>query len=108
MFLKGQLSEGMLCSYFDLGMFHSDKIIECSQETSIGMNCNNYLSLKDNIIKVSVTSNRLDSLSILGLSRNIAAVNNLKILPFKVKTIPVVIEKKLILTFKIQKNASVI
>ncbi|QCI17540.1 phenylalanine--tRNA ligase subunit beta [Buchnera aphidicola (Acyrthosiphon lactucae)] len=94
--LKGELSEGMLCSFFELGIFVNDnKIIEFPQETLIGTNVNDYLSLNDNIIKVSVTSNRPDGLSLLGLSRNIAAINNLKISPLIYKSAPVVIQEKI-------------
>ncbi|QCI22013.1 phenylalanine--tRNA ligase subunit beta [Buchnera aphidicola] len=77
--LYEEISEGMLCSFFELGIyFYSDKIIEFNQETPIGINVNDYLSLKDNIIKISTTSNRPDGLSILGISRNILALNNFK------------------------------
>ncbi|WAI18154.1 MAG: phenylalanine--tRNA ligase subunit beta [Buchnera aphidicola (Acyrthosiphon caraganae)] len=94
--LKGELSEGMLCSFSELGIFFDDKkIIEFPKETLIGTNVNEYLSLKDNIIKVSITSNRPDGLSLLGLSRNIAAINNLTIPPLKQKSIPIIIEKKI-------------
>lgn len=86
-YLQGQVSEGMLCSFFELGMFYSDQIIEFPQETSIGVNVNDYLSLKDSIIKISTTSNRPDGLSVLGLSRNIAALNNFKIPILKYKPI---------------------
>ncbi|QCI22588.1 phenylalanine--tRNA ligase subunit beta [Buchnera aphidicola] len=93
--LKGELSEGMLCSFFELGLFVNDnKIIEFPKKTPIGINVNDYLSLNDNIIKVSITSNRPDGLSLLGLSRNIAAINNLKMSPLIYRSVPVMFEKK--------------
>jgi len=93
--LQGELSEGMLCSFFELGIFlKSNKIIEFPKDTPIGISVNNYLSLKDNIIKVSITSNRPDGLSILGLSRNIAAMNNFKIPPLKDRSTPVLVQEK--------------
>ncbi|QCI25354.1 phenylalanine--tRNA ligase subunit beta [Buchnera aphidicola (Sitobion avenae)] len=93
---KGELSQGMLCSFFELGIFFDDKkIIEFPIETIIGIDVNDYLSLKDNIITVSVTSNRPDGLSILGLSRNIAAINNLRISDLKYKSFSKTIQKKI-------------
>ncbi|QCI23688.1 phenylalanine--tRNA ligase subunit beta [Buchnera aphidicola (Macrosiphoniella sanborni)] len=77
--IQGELSEGMLCSFFELGVFlKNNTIIEFSQDIPIGINVNDYLRLEDNIIKTSITANRPDGLSILGISRNIAAMNNFK------------------------------
>lgn len=102
--LQGETSEGMLCSFFELGMFDSNKIIELSQTASIGINVNNYLSLKDHIIKISTTSNRPDGLSILGLSRNLAALNNFKIASLKYKKIPLQTEEKIDIYIKSQEE----
>ncbi|WP_284443303.1 phenylalanine--tRNA ligase subunit beta [Buchnera aphidicola] len=103
--LKGELSEGMLCSFFELGLFFNDnKIIEFSKKTPVGINVNDYLSLNDNIIKVATTSNRPDGLSILGLSRNIAAINNSKISPLIYKSVPVIIEKKIDIDIQAKKE----
>ncbi|BAB12848.1 phenylalanine--tRNA ligase subunit beta [Buchnera aphidicola str. APS (Acyrthosiphon pisum)] len=94
--LKGAWSEGMLCSFFELGLFLNDnKIIEFPKETLVGINVYDYFLLEDNIIKVSITSNRPDGLSILGLSRNIAAINDLRISPLKNRLVPAVIQKKI-------------
>ncbi|ANZ22363.1 phenylalanine--tRNA ligase subunit beta [Buchnera aphidicola (Diuraphis noxia)] len=93
--LHGEISEGMLCSFFELGMFYTDKIIELPQDISIGSNVNDHLLLKDNIIKISTTSNRPDGLSILGLSRNIAALNNVKMSPLQYKSISLQTQKKI-------------
>lgn len=103
--LKGELSEGMLCSFFELGVFFNDKkIIEFPKETIIGMNVKDYLLLKDNIITVSITSNRPDGLSILGLSRNIAAINNTRISDLKYKSVLEVIHKKIDINIQSQKE----
>ncbi|CAL4326192.1 phenylalanine--tRNA ligase subunit beta [Buchnera aphidicola] len=105
-FFKGEFSEGMLCSFFELGLFDSvksNRIIEFSKEVPLGVDVNDYLILKDNIVQVSVTSNRPDGLSILGIARNIAAINNLKIAPLKNKLISIDTQKKIDIDIKNKK-----
>ncbi|QCI18691.1 phenylalanine--tRNA ligase subunit beta [Buchnera aphidicola] len=89
-------SEGMLCSFFELGLFNNNNnIIEFPKETPLGMDVNDYFLLEDNIIKVNVPPNRADALSILGMARNIAVINNLNISPLKEKYNPITSQKKL-------------
>ncbi|QCI20282.1 phenylalanine--tRNA ligase subunit beta [Buchnera aphidicola (Brachycaudus cardui)] len=102
---KEEISEGMLCSFFELGLFNASRIIEFSKDTPIGIDVKNYLELKDNIIKVSTTSNRPDGLSILGISRNIAAINNLKISTLKNKLISITTEKNIDVDIKTKKTS---
>ncbi|QCI18119.1 phenylalanine--tRNA ligase subunit beta [Buchnera aphidicola (Aphis nasturtii)] len=91
-----QKSEGMLCSFSELGLFHSNnnEIIEFPEQTPIGINVNDYFLLEDNIIKVNTTPNRPDGLSIIGIARNIAVMNNIKIIPLKENDNPIVIKNK--------------
>ncbi|QLK88572.1 phenylalanine--tRNA ligase subunit beta [Arsenophonus endosymbiont of Aphis craccivora] len=78
--LRGELSEGMLCSYFELGISDDHTgIIELPQDAPIGNDIRNYLQLDDHIFDVSLTPNRADCLSILGIARDIAAINNLEL-----------------------------
>jgi len=78
--LLGELSEGMLCSYFELGISDDHTgIIELPQDAPIGTDIRNYLQLDDHIFDVSLTPNRADCLSILGIARDIAAINNLEL-----------------------------
>lgn len=78
--LRGELSEGMLCSYSELGISDDHTgIIELPQDAPIGTDIRNYLQLDDHIFDVSLTPNRADCLSILGISRDIAAINNLEL-----------------------------
>ncbi|AEO07944.1 phenylalanine--tRNA ligase subunit beta [Buchnera aphidicola] len=102
--IQNQLSEGMLCSFYELGIFLQDnKIIEFPKETLIGINVNHCLSLEDNIIKISTTSNRPDGLSILGISRNIAAINNFKQPYLKNISAPIHVQKKININIEAQK-----
>lgn len=82
-----ETSEGMLCSFHELGLFnsHDNKIIELPEQTPIGININDYLQLEDNLIKVNVTPNRPDGLSIIGIARNIAVINNINLVKLKEK-----------------------
>ncbi|HGJ5882672.1 phenylalanine--tRNA ligase subunit beta [Arsenophonus sp.] len=78
--LRRELSEGMLCSYSELGISDDHTgIIELPQDAPIGTDIRNYLQLNDHIFDVSLTPNRADCLSILGIARDIAAINNLEL-----------------------------
>ncbi|RXK34209.1 phenylalanine--tRNA ligase subunit beta [Arsenophonus endosymbiont of Bemisia tabaci Asia II 3] len=78
--LRGELSEGMLCSYSALGISDDHTgIMELPQDAPIGTDIRNYLQLDDHIFDVSLTPNRADCLSILGIARDIAAINNLEL-----------------------------
>uniref|UniRef100_A0A3B0MIM2 Phenylalanine--tRNA ligase beta subunit n=1 Tax=Arsenophonus endosymbiont of Trialeurodes vaporariorum TaxID=235567 RepID=A0A3B0MIM2_9GAMM len=78
--LRGELSEGMLCSYSELGISDDHTgIIELPQDAPIGTDIRNYLQLDDHIFDVNLTPNRADCLSILGIARDIAAINNLEL-----------------------------
>ncbi len=76
--LRGEPSEGMLCSFSELGISddHSG-IIELPADAPVGDNIRAYLKLDDSAIEISVTPNRADCLSIIGVARDVAAVNKL-------------------------------
>ncbi|AOF54345.1 phenylalanine--tRNA ligase subunit beta [Rodentibacter caecimuris] len=74
--LRGQLSEGMLCSFSELGIdIDAEGIIELPQDAPIGTDFRQYLNLNDKAIEISLTPNRADCLSIAGIAREIAVVN---------------------------------
>ena len=76
--LRGQPSEGMLCSFSELGIeSDANGIIELPQDAPIGTNLRDYLKLDDNAIEISLTPNRADCLSIAGVARELAVVNKL-------------------------------
>ncbi|VYU60195.1 phenylalanine--tRNA ligase subunit beta [Metakosakonia massiliensis] len=74
--LRGEPSEGMLCSFSELGISddHSG-IIELPADAPIGTDIREYLKLDDNTIEISVTPNRADCLGIIGVARDVAALN---------------------------------
>lgn len=75
--LRGQPSEGMLCSYAELGIPVEDTcgIIELPDDAPPGMDLHQYFELDDHIIDVNVTPNRADCFSMLGLAREVSAIN---------------------------------
>lgn len=78
--LRGEPSEGMLCSFSELGISddHSG-IIELPEDAPIGTDIREFLKLDDNTIEISVTPNRADCLSLIGVARDVA-VNNQMVL----------------------------
>ncbi|MFP3019449.1 MAG: phenylalanine--tRNA ligase subunit beta [Arsenophonus sp.] len=86
--LRGEISEGMLCSYSELAISHSHSgIIELPYDAPIGIDIRNYLELNDYIFEVSFTQNRPDCLSILGIARDIAAINNIGLNTVKIEPV---------------------
>ncbi|HDR1061744.1 phenylalanine--tRNA ligase subunit beta [Pasteurella multocida] len=78
--LRGQPSEGMLCSFSELGIdVESSGIIELPQNAPVGTNLRDYLTLDDNTVEISLTPNRADCLSISGIAREIGVVNKLAV-----------------------------
>lgn len=86
--LRGQLSQGMLCSVAELGMAEqSDGIMELECDAPVGMNLREYLTLDDYVFDIDLTPNRADCFSVLGLAREVAVLNKLPLLE---KIIPTV------------------
>lgn len=93
--LRGQPSEGMLCSFSELGIdVDADGIIELPQDAPIGTNLRDYLGLDDNAIEISLTPNRADCLSIAGVAREIGVVNKQPINQPHFEAVPATISDK--------------
>ncbi|MEG3135627.1 phenylalanine--tRNA ligase subunit beta [Rouxiella sp. T17] len=76
--LRGEPSEGMLCSFSELGInVESEGIIELPLDAPIGTDIREFLKLDDNTIEISVTPNRADCLGIIGVARDVAVINQL-------------------------------
>ena len=74
--LRGQPSEGMLCSFSELGIdVDADGIIELPLDAPVGKNLREYLDLDDKAIEISLTPNRADCLSIAGIAREVGVIN---------------------------------
>jgi len=79
--LRGQPSNGMLCSLSELGMAESsDGIIELPQDAPLGTDIRVYLQLDDKAIEVDLTPNRADCLGLIGLAREVGVLNQLDVI----------------------------
>jgi phenylalanyl-tRNA synthetase beta chain len=73
--LRGQVSEGMICSETELGIGDdSSGIIELDMDLEPGTSLDGRLGSSDTVLDVEVTPNRPDQLSHLGIAREIAAL----------------------------------
>ena len=82
--LRGEPSEGMLCSFSELGISEDHSgIIELPDDAPLGEDVRNYLQLNDKIIEISVTPNRSDCFGIMGIARDISSINNVSLTPAK-------------------------
>ena len=90
--LRGELSQGMLCSAKELqlqmGQSIADGIIELPHDAPIGKDFRDYFHADDHIIDIEITPNRGDCLSIRGVARDIAAANQLSMNAVEVKSTP--------------------
>lgn len=79
--LRGELSQGMLCSVTELGLDEaSEGIMELPDDAPIGQDIRDYLQLDDYILDIDLTPNRADCFSILGVAREVAALNRIPLL----------------------------
>lgn len=81
--LRGELSQGMLCSSSELGLTeNSEGIIELAEDAPLGVDVREYLNLNDQVLDIDLTPNRADCLSVLGIAREVAAITMLALKPF--------------------------
>ena len=79
--IRGQESNGMLCSLAELGVDHKfltsadqEGIAELGADAVVGEDPIKYLAMDDNVIDFELTANRGDLLSILGMAYEIGAI----------------------------------
>jgi len=78
--LRGEPSEGMLCSEEELGIGDDASGIMILPDTlNLGEDLASALDLKDVTIELSITPNRADCLSIIGIAREISALTGKKL-----------------------------
>jgi phenylalanyl-tRNA synthetase beta chain len=84
--ILGQTSEGMLCSEAELGLGpDSSTLLVLSGELKPGSPLTDIYHQSDWIFEISITPNRADALSIMGLSRDLAAVLNRPLIKPKIE-----------------------
>ena len=84
--IRGQESNGMLCSIAELGLEHkflkpedSEGIAELGEDAEIGGDPIKYLQMDDGVIDFELTANRGDLLSILGMTYEVGAIYDKKV-----------------------------
>ncbi len=77
--LRGVVSQGMLCSARELGLAEeSEGLFLLPADAPLGKNVWEYLKLNDYVMDISITPNRGDCLSVLGMTHEIAALTQAK------------------------------
>ncbi|MDC9729652.1 MAG: phenylalanine--tRNA ligase subunit beta [Methyloprofundus sp.] len=88
--LRGEASFGMLCSEKELGLAaDADGLMELAADAPVGTDIREYLALDDQLIEVDLTPNRADCLSIEGVAREVALLNELPFSVLEVATTPI-------------------
>jgi len=99
--LRGVESNGMLCSGVELGIAESaDGLLVLPGDAPVGAAISDYLKLNDRVYEFGITPNRGDCLSVQGIAREVAALNNMSltmpsaspVAPRSDQTFPVVVQ----------------
>ena len=102
--LAGEISQGMFCSYKELG--YPDSVIPkeykdgvlriIDENTVLGTDIREVLDLDDTVVEFEITPNRPDCLSIVGMAREIAASFDKKLNPINVNNLKEIENKSLL------------
>ena len=72
--IRGQVSEGMLCSARELGLGDDHAgILELPSDAPLGADVREVLGLDDVVFDLSITPNRPDAMGVIGIARDLAA-----------------------------------
>lgn len=76
--MRGEVSQGMMCSARELGISedHAGLLILTERNLPLGTSINDHFPPADTVFDISITANRGDCLSILGVARDLAAYFN--------------------------------
>ncbi len=82
--LRGEVSNGMLCSIQELGLTHNDFPDACEdgiwilndEDAHVGQDINEVIGNDDAVVEFEITNNRPDCYSLIGLARETAAAFN--------------------------------
>ncbi len=76
--LRGAESQGMLCAAAELTLSdESDGLLELPADAPVGVDLRQYLGLDDVTLELGLTPNRADCLGVMGVARDVAALNGL-------------------------------
>nr|WP_298688320.1 phenylalanine--tRNA ligase subunit beta [uncultured Dongia sp.] len=86
--IRGQDSNGMLCSARELGLGQDhDGIIELPDDAPVGKSFVEYRGLGDPIIEIKITPDRADCLGVFGVARDLASAGLGKLKPIAPKQV---------------------
>ncbi|MGE5255208.1 MAG: phenylalanine--tRNA ligase subunit beta [Hyphomicrobiales bacterium] len=78
--IRGQRSEGMLCSAAELALgVDAGGILLLDGPLTIGTPLNRALGLSDTVLEIDLTPNRADCLSLIGVAREAAAIQRVRL-----------------------------
>ncbi len=87
--LRGQESNGMLCSARELGLGEEhDGIMELAASLPLNQDLREALDLDDTVLEVNATPNRGDCMSVFGIARDYAAAGARRYLKYEAKPVP--------------------
>ncbi len=99
--LRGVESFGMLCSAKELGLVaEAEGLMELPADAPVGTDIREYLQLNDNSIEVDLTPNRADCLSVEGVAREVAVLNQIQLNIPAVEPVAVTTSEKLAVTIE--------
>ncbi|MBC2711978.1 MAG: phenylalanine--tRNA ligase subunit beta [Desulfosarcina sp.] len=80
--IRGETSEGMLCSEIELGLgIDGSGLMVLDENFQPGISLKAALNLSDDTLEIDLTPNRPDCLSMMGVAREIAAIQGVKMNP---------------------------
>ncbi len=79
--IRGQISEGMMCSEMELGLSsESEGIMILDADCKVGENFSKSVGLNDIVYELEITPNRPDCLSVIGIAREISALTGFELI----------------------------
>lgn len=94
--MRGVESSGMLCSARELGLSQDHAgLLVLPEQAVVGQDIREALGLNDTLFTLKLTPNRADCLSILGVAREVAALNSMPLLPNLATAVPVTLTEVL-------------
>ena len=99
--LRGVQSEGMLCSTKELHLAeNADGLLSLPANAPVGTAISDYLQLNDQSIELSLTPNRGDCLSIIGVAREVGVLNRAEVIQHTVEMPAAVIPDEIAINIK--------
>ncbi len=99
--LRGVESRGMLCSALELGLSEdASGIMTLPTDAPIGEPLAGYLGLPDKVLELKLTPNRGDCLSVVGIAREVAAINRIKLKTPRINAVKIGCKAKLPISVK--------